>query len=457
MSARCAVPTDRHQRRRAPHAVPPTSPGRGPEGADGDRRGPPGRSSSRATFAASARSTLVALPTSRRGGPSGFIQVLDDRRLVIADLGGNNRLDTIENIIATGQIGMLIIHPGRVRDRACQRPGVDHAVIRSCWPVSTAAHAHDRRSAWRWSAPSSTARRRSCAAACGIRTSGRRSTDAPDGADILACQIGRRVRRTGRPRRPRPRLRRGARPRAVLRLKPDPRRACPPVIGPRAPRPARRARRPRPHPRLTDRDGSAPAWRGPRRLRRLRSDRRQPPRRAPRRAAVPAPLPAGRAPPVPAGRRRHRHGRRPGGRSEERNLLDRETLRHNVDRIKAQLERLLDFEPGPHPGHGWSTTPTGPTPSACSSSSATSASTSRSTRCWPRTRCGTASRASTASRFTEFSYMLLQANDFRHLYEHHGVELQVGGSDQWGNIVAGVDLIRRRSGATAYGARPARC
>ena len=46
--------------------------------------------------------------------------------------------------------------------------------------------------------------------------------------------------------------------------------------------------------------------------------------------------------------------------------------------------------------------------------------------------------------------MLLQANDFRHLYEHHGVELQAGGSDQWGNIVAGVDLIRRRLGQPAH-------
>ena len=53
--------------------------------------------------------------------------------------------------------------------------------------------------------------------------------------------------------------------------------------------------------------------------------------------------------------------------------------------------------------------------------------------------------------YTEFSYMLLQANDFRYLYETHGVELQAGASDQWGNIVAGVDLIRRRLGATAFG------
>ena len=53
--------------------------------------------------------------------------------------------------------------------------------------------------------------------------------------------------------------------------------------------------------------------------------------------------------------------------------------------------------------------------------------------------------------FTEFSYMLLQANDFRHLHDVYGVDLQMGGSDQWGNITAGIDLIRRTSGATAHG------
>ena len=47
--------------------------------------------------------------------------------------------------------------------------------------------------------------------------------------------------------------------------------------------------------------------------------------------------------------------------------------------------------------------------------------------------------------------MLLQANDFRHLHEHHDVELQMGGSDQWGNITAGIDLIRRTPGGTAHG------
>ena len=53
--------------------------------------------------------------------------------------------------------------------------------------------------------------------------------------------------------------------------------------------------------------------------------------------------------------------------------------------------------------------------------------------------------------YTEFSYMLLQAYDFLHLFDHHGVTLQVCGSDQWGNVVSGIDLIRRKHQAEAFG------
>jgi tyrosyl-tRNA synthetase len=53
--------------------------------------------------------------------------------------------------------------------------------------------------------------------------------------------------------------------------------------------------------------------------------------------------------------------------------------------------------------------------------------------------------------FTEFSYMLLQAYDFYHLYDHYGCSVQAGGKDQWGNITAGIDLIRRMSGGSAHG------
>ncbi len=53
--------------------------------------------------------------------------------------------------------------------------------------------------------------------------------------------------------------------------------------------------------------------------------------------------------------------------------------------------------------------------------------------------------------YTEFSYMLLQANDFLHLFDAHGCEIQAGGSDQWGNITAGIELIRKTRGAQAFG------
>ena len=59
-------------------------------------------------------------------------------------------------------------------------------------------------------------------------------------------------------------------------------------------------------------------------------------------------------------------------------------------------------------------------------------------------------RLDTGITFTEFSYMLLQSLDFLHLHETKGVDLQVAGSDQWGNITAGVDLIRKKTGDTVY-------
>lgn len=140
----------------------------------------------------------------------------------------------------------------------------------------------------------------------------------------------------------------------------------------------------------------------------------------------------------------------PGGRSEERNLLDMETLRHNVERIKAQLTRLVDFEPGPFQATlvnnaDWTTDlslleflrDVGKFATVNQMSARDSV----------RSRL----ESDTGISYTEFSYQLLQANDFRHLYETHGVELQSGASDQWGNIVAGVDLIRRRLGAEAHG------
>src|SRR6185312_11801302 len=53
--------------------------------------------------------------------------------------------------------------------------------------------------------------------------------------------------------------------------------------------------------------------------------------------------------------------------------------------------------------------------------------------------------------FTEFSYQILQGYDFLYLFQHHGVTIQLGGSDQWGNIISGTDLIRKVHGKAAYG------
>ncbi len=136
----------------------------------------------------------------------------------------------------------------------------------------------------------------------------------------------------------------------------------------------------------------------------------------------------------------------PGGRSEERNLLDGETLARNVEAIKAQITRILGPE-GPWElvdNLAWT----------------------HEVRLLDFLRdvgkhvtvnqmvARESVRARMASEhgisYTEFSYMLLQANDYSHLYEHLGCELQIGGSDQWGNILSGVDLIRRRHGAAVH-------
>ena len=139
----------------------------------------------------------------------------------------------------------------------------------------------------------------------------------------------------------------------------------------------------------------------------------------------------------------------PGGRSEERNLLDNETLRHNVERIKVQLTKLLDFEPGPFQATlvnnaDW----THPITMLEFLRDVGKHFTVNQMMAKESVRSRIESEHGIS--YTEFSYMLLQANDFRHLYEHHDVELQAGASDQWGNIVAGVELIRRRLGGQAF-------
>jgi len=139
----------------------------------------------------------------------------------------------------------------------------------------------------------------------------------------------------------------------------------------------------------------------------------------------------------------------PGGRSEERNLLDDDTLRHNVERIKGQLSKLLDFGPGPFQATlvnnaDWTT------PISMLEFLRDVGKHFTVNQMIAKDSVRSRIDSEHGISYTEFSYMLLQANDFRHLYETHGVEAQAGASDQWGNITAGVELVRRRLGKQAF-------
>jgi tyrosyl-tRNA synthetase len=145
----------------------------------------------------------------------------------------------------------------------------------------------------------------------------------------------------------------------------------------------------------------------------------------------------------------------PSGKSEERNLQTVETIERNLAGMRAQMERLLDFDAGPRQAlllnnYDW----TGPWSyldflrdvgknfpvGAMLAKDAV------------KSRLGRdSSTENVGISYTEFSYMLLQAYDFVYLNEHYGCELQIGGSDQWGNITAGIELGRRMRGVQFYG------
>ena len=137
----------------------------------------------------------------------------------------------------------------------------------------------------------------------------------------------------------------------------------------------------------------------------------------------------------------------PGGRTEERQFLDLDVLDHNRECIGAQLRRFLDFDAGAQlvDNRTW-TEGMGVLEFLRDVGKYVTVNTML-------------ARDSVKSRidreagisFTEFSYMLLQANDYHVLHRDHGCDLQVAGSDQWGNITAGTDLIRRRTGDVVHG------
>jgi tyrosyl-tRNA synthetase len=139
----------------------------------------------------------------------------------------------------------------------------------------------------------------------------------------------------------------------------------------------------------------------------------------------------------------------PSGRSEERQFLDAEVLDANRASLGAQLEQFLDLGVG---GSGtlvdnrtWTERV-----SVLEFLRNVGKHVTVNTMLAKDSVKGRISRESGIS-FTEFSYMLLQANDFLELHLRHGCDLQVAGSDQWGNITAGIDLVRRRTGDHVHG------
>lgn len=133
----------------------------------------------------------------------------------------------------------------------------------------------------------------------------------------------------------------------------------------------------------------------------------------------------------------------PSGRSDERNLLTREQIEANLEGIKPQLARFLDFDIKSNPARivnnaDW-----------LSQISMLDFLRDVGKQFSINVMLGkdsVKSRLEKGISYTEFSYMLLQAYDFLHLYQQENCVLQTGGSDQWGNIVAGADLIRREGG-----------
>ena len=137
----------------------------------------------------------------------------------------------------------------------------------------------------------------------------------------------------------------------------------------------------------------------------------------------------------------------PSGKSKERNLLNKETLEHNLNCVKNQLEKFLDFD--------------------CGDNSAVVVNNfewfehlsfldfirdngKHISINYMLAKDSVKSRLETGLSFTEFSYQLVQGFDFYWLWKNKQCTVQLGGSDQWGNIVTGTELIRRKSGGEAF-------
>ena len=139
----------------------------------------------------------------------------------------------------------------------------------------------------------------------------------------------------------------------------------------------------------------------------------------------------------------------PSGKSQERNLLSEEALQHNLNGIKAQLERFLDFDSGVNSArmvnnYDWF--------KDFSFLSFIRDVGKYITVNYMMAKDSVKNRigGDTGMSFTEFTYQLVQGYDFYYLWKHYNCVLQMGGSDQWGNIVTGTELIRRKDGGQAF-------
>lgn len=137
----------------------------------------------------------------------------------------------------------------------------------------------------------------------------------------------------------------------------------------------------------------------------------------------------------------------PSGKSAERNLLDLDTLNHNLNCQRKQLEQFLDFKADKNPAeivnnYDWfkEFSFLGFIRDVGKHISVN----------YMMAKDSVKNRLENGMSFTEFSYQLIQGYDFFHLYKSKGVKLQMGGSDQWGNITTGTELIRRMDGGEAF-------
>ncbi len=137
----------------------------------------------------------------------------------------------------------------------------------------------------------------------------------------------------------------------------------------------------------------------------------------------------------------------PSGKNEERALLSEEALRHNEQAIKEQLLKFLDFDTGPNRAEivnnfDWM--------KEFSFLGFLREVGKHLNVNYMMAKDSVKSRLDTGISFTEFSYQLVQAYDYLYLYQNKNCKLQMGGSDQWGNITAGNELIRRKTGGEVY-------